>query len=385
MKKWSIVVGSLVVILGVCGVGVGLAGLKYLQIQAAMAAGGHGMMPETVTAYPAKPIRFRQVASAVGTVVAPQWITLRNEVSGAVHEIKLKSGGTVEKDEVLLELDISVEKASYAAALARCRITESTFKRMQQAFQSKASTDLEVEQAEAEYSQAQAEAGRIKAIIEKKTLRAPFKARVGLVNVHVGQYLSEGTEITTLQGKDDYVHIDFMLPQTIADQVHENQAITIHHNDVKLSAVLAAMDSKADRATRNMLVRGTLKNPPESLSPNDSVSVEIEYGPEIEVLSVPIESIRRTPSGAHVFLVEQGDEMQKATMRPVMLGRVVQGVQSVMTGLKAGEQVISDGSFKLRDGSPIIVRDSSQKTSTESQASTSSPASSSTHGSSSEK
>lgn len=357
MKKLITILGSLAVIVSVAAVAGGIAWVKQKQMELAASGGGLGPMPETVTAYAVEPLSFRQSASAVGTVVAPRWITLRNEVAGAVSRITLESGAVVNQGDLMLELDKNVEQASLESAEARCKITESTYKRTKQAFAMKAVTDLEVEQAEAEYEQSIAERARLQAIIEKKTLRAPFRARAGIINVHRGQYLPEGTEITTLQGIDDYVHIDFMLPQTVADQVTVGQTVSLLHAEMKLYGVVDALDAKSDRATRNLMVRANLKSPPASLSPNDSVRVDVEYGPEIPAMTVPIESIRRTPSGAHVFVVDTDANGNKiASMRMVLPGRTIGNRQAIMNGLKEGEQVIADGSFKLREGSPIVAR-----------------------------
>ncbi len=363
MKSLVSVLASIAVLLGVFGVAGGVAWVKYIQIEQAKAAGGYGPMPETITARDVEPITFRQSATSVGTVVASKWITLRNEVSGAVVRLSVTSGSMVNQGDVMIELDKSVEQASLESAAARCKINESTFKRMKQAFQSKASTELEVEQSEAELAQSKAEFARLQAIIEKKTMRAPFRARAGLINIHPGQFLAEGTEITTLQGVGDFINIDFMMPQTIADQLKIDQEVTIQHAGGNFQATVKAFDSKADRSTRNLLVRAELRNPAESLTPNDSVHVDVEYGPEIQVMSVPIEAIRRTPMGAHVFVVEEDSKGGKiASMRTVIPGRTIGGRQAIMSGLSQQQQVIADGSFKLREGSPIVV---SQSASTE--------------------
>lgn len=352
-SKFSALVGSVVVLLVLAGVGGGIAWIKKQQILAAMANGGPPEMPEAVTIYAAKPAKFRLSTLAVGTVVAPRWVTLRNEVSGSVAALHVTSGSHVEANTVMIELDKSVEQASMEAASARVRITESTFKRLKSA-RSQATTELEIEQAEAELAQAQAEHSRLQAIIEKKTMRAPFAAKVGLLNLHPGQYLSEGTEITFLQGVDDYILVDFMVSQTVADQVALDQAVLVRHGELCLPAKLVALDTKADRSTRNTMMRAELRNPPPNLTPNDSVDIEIEYGPELSGLSIPIAAIRRTPSGAHVFVAEgQADGSLKASMRTVIPGKVLGDQQVIMQGLEDGDQVIADGSFKLDDGSKV--------------------------------
>ncbi len=359
-KTLTLIFGSLAVLLATLGVGGGLAWFKYDQIRKAQAAGPPPMMPEMVSTAKVETIRFRQAATAVGTVMAPRWITLRNEVSGAIEELFVQSGQEVEIGQKLLVLDQSVEAASLDAAKARLDIAQSIYRRNYKMSSSEAVSEMELEQSEAEMRQAKAEVSRLEAIIAKKTIRAPFSAQLGILNVYEGQYLPEGSEIAPLQGRDDFVFVDFMLPQTVADEVTESEEVKIEYKLETLVGKIVAFDSRADRSTRNLLVRAELKNPPKGLSPNDSVRVEVPYGPEIEAQSIPMESLRRTPTGAHVFVVEQDQEGRMvAAIRPVLPGRIVGNRLTVMTGLSDADRVISEGSFKLRDGVLIAEKENS--------------------------
>lgn len=362
MKRLSTVIGSLLLFLSILGIAIGIVYIKYRQIAASMAGGPPPEMPETITVFPVTSVTFRPTTSAVGTVVAPRWVALRNEVSGAVLNLQVTSGSLVEAGMVMIELDKTVEQASLESAAARVKITESTFKRLKLAAKSQATTELEVEQAEAELAQAKAEMSRLQAIIEKKTMRAPFRARAGLINIHPGQFLSEGTEITTLQGIDDYVHVDFMVPQNVADQMKLDQSVAVQVGSECLRARVVAFDSKADRATRNTMVRAELKNPPSILTPNDSVDVEVEYGDEMRAMSVPIAAVRRTPAGAHVFVAEKdASGAMRATLRTIIPGKVLGDRQVILSNLQESDQVIADGSFKLQDGSMIAIQDAGSK------------------------
>lgn len=348
------ILGSFAVLLFVAGIGGGLAWFKYSQIMQAQNAPPRPEPQEVVMLADVKPIGFQQSASAVGTVLAPKWVALRNEVSGAILSIPMKSGQIVEKGAVLLELDKSVEQASYESAAAKVKIAESVLKRNQQAYQVRATTELEVEQSQAEYAQANAELSRLNAILEKKTIRSPFRGRVGLINVHEGQFLSEGTELSTLQGIDEFVYVDFMMAQSVADEVVEGQAIEVEHANCKYVGKILAIDSRADRSTRNLMARAEVRKPPISMSPYDSVKVQIDYGREIAALSVPIESLRRSPIGAYVYVVEPDKEgVLRAAQRIVKAGRTIGNRIAIFEGLKENERVIADGSFKVRPGGAV--------------------------------
>lgn len=365
----KLVVGSAGVLLATIAIGLGLASFKRWQIQQAMAAGGPPPPSFVVTTAPVESISFRQSSTSVGTVMAPRWIGLRNEVSGAIVKMEFQSGQIVEQGQVLIELDKAVELASLEAAKARHAIADSTYRRNYKIAASEAVSALELEQSEGELRQAKAEINRLEAIIAKKTMHAPFRAQVGILNVNLGQYLSEGTEITTLQGIDDYVFVDFMLPQSIADQVEENEEVEIEHRGHTLVGKIVAFDSRADRSTRNLLVRARLDQPPKELSPNDSVRVETPYGPEVHAQSIPVEALRRTPSGAHVFIVEQDQQGNAiASERVVLPGRAMGTRLAILSGLTELDRVITDGSFKLQDGALIsdAVATQSAKTQAES-------------------
>ncbi len=196
MNKWlnrlGTLAGSIALFLVVLGIGYAIYRTKASMMAQQMAAPPPPEMPEAVSLIQAKPQAYRQNITSIGTVVAPRWITLRNEIPGRIVSMTLADGAIVEKDQILLELDHSVEDAQLKSAEARQRIAQSIFDRTRRAADANASSGAELDQADGELAQAGAEVERLHAIIAKKTLRAPFRARVGLLNMHLGQYLMEG-------------------------------------------------------------------------------------------------------------------------------------------------------------------------------------------------
>ena len=357
MRFVSASTGTSVVLVLVVASGLGLlARWKYLQISAPMPAPVES--PEVVGTEAAVAIQTRSTATAVGTILSPRSIQLRTELVGTIARISFKPGQIVEADQVLLEMDSSVERAQLDSALAMRQVADSTYKRTKQAFDSRAISDLELEQSVGMLAQAKSEVSRLEAIIRKKTLRAPFRAAAGLFDVHEGQYLPEGTPITMLQGIENYAFVDFMMPQQVADFIHAGDSISILSSASEvLSASVVAVDSQADKLTRNVMARARVESPPATMQPNDSVKLFIEYGPLLDSVRVPFTSVRSAPTGSFVYIaeVDSSDETKlRARTRNVLPGRSVGENLSILSGLKAGERVVTDGSFKLRDGVWIV-------------------------------
>ena len=182
-------------------------------------------------------------------------------------------------------------------------------------------------------------------------MRAPFRAQAGLFEIQVGQYLPEGAQITMLQGIDEYVYIDFMMPQQAADDLHVGDEIKLAGQPKPCPAKIVAVDSQADRVTRNVMARARLDNPPASMQPNDSVRIELEYGNTVDALAIPAAALRRSPKGAFVWVVEpdpKETEKLKVRDQSVEPGKMIGQKVAILSGLTADQTVVSDGSFKLR-------------------------------------
>ena len=312
----------------------------------------HPESPEAVGIATVLPIEMTSSATAIGTVLAPKSIQLRTELVGMVSEVFFKPGELVEANQDLVHFDTSVEELQLKSAEAIRRISESNYRRSEQASSARAISDLELEQAKTSLEQANAEVERLKVIIEKKRLRAPFRARAGLFDLHKGQYLPEGTSITMLQGIDEYVHVDFMMSQQIADFLKVGDCVFVNSATKLTPAMIIAIDSQADKVTRNVMARAKLENPPSTLLPNDSVRLEIKFGPKVSTVKIPFTALRTSPAGAFVYVAQRDatdPKKLRAVMRSVVPGTSVGEFITIEKGLQEGETVVTDGSFKLRD------------------------------------
>lgn len=350
---------SLLLIFAVVAVAGALAAWKHhRRAQDSAAARDQPQPVEAVTQALATKREYRQTTTSIGTVLALRSIALRNELPGTVRTVALEPGSIVEPGQVLVALDVSVEEAELAALQATAVLAETNLRRRQQLLTSGAEPTAEVERALAERDVALAQIERLRATIGRKTIRAPFRARVGLSDVHPGQFLETGTLLTTLQGVDPAVHIDFDVAQQVASDLRAGDEIEVgaQTEATRQRARIVAVDARIDANTRNATVRARLEQPPASLTPGASVRVHIAHGHSRDVVVVPASAIRRGPTGDHVFVIEDDPQGHaRVKLRRVESGPATGDEALIFTGLSPGERVAASGSFKLRDEARIAV------------------------------
>src|SRR5947209_33585 len=254
-------VGS-AVLLGTLALTAGsLVAWKHASARKADAAAASQPEPiESVTLAVARARQYRPTTTSIGTVLALNSITLRNELPGTVREVMLIPGQVVEPGTILVALDVAVEEADLEAQTAQADLAKTTLARLERLRQADAASQEEVDQARAARDVAAAQIARTRAIIARKTIRAPFRARVGLADIHPGQYLNEGTELTTLQGVDAAAHVDFTVAQAVAAQLRAGESVAVFApgDSNPIEARIVALDSRVDPVTRNALVRARI-------------------------------------------------------------------------------------------------------------------------------
>jgi membrane fusion protein (multidrug efflux system) len=355
-RSW---IGSLLLLAVLVATAAGLAAWKYAATQEANAASANQPEPiESVMAAVARAVEHRQTTTSIGTVLALRSITLRNELAGTVRQVLFTPGQVVEAGRVLVAIDVSVEEAELKAQEAQVVLAEATLDRMQRARQNRAVSELEVDRARAERDVALAQLARTKAVIARKTIRAPFRARVGLADVHPGQYLNEGTQLTTLQGVDDAAHVDFTVAQRVAASLRVGGSVDIFATSEAspTPARIVALDSRIDATTRNALVRARIEGAANAPAPGASVRVRVPVGPARAAVAIPVSALRKGPGGDHVFVIAADKEGQtRAHVRQVAAGAMLGDEVVVVSGLAAGERVAASGSFKLRDAVLVAI------------------------------
>jgi len=352
-------VGSALLVTTVLALAGGLAAWKRSSLRASDAASASQPEPmESITAAVATPTQNRPSTTSVGTVLALRSISLRNEVPGTVHQARLVPGQVVERGALLVALDVSVEEAELEAEQAQAELAQTTLNRVKSLSGERAVAQQEVDQALAQRDVALAQIARTRAIIARKTIRAPFRARIGISDVHEGQYLKEGDLLTTLQGVDEALHVDFTVAQRVAAGLHVGDPVqVVAGGETIIPARIIAIDERVDPTTRNAMVRARIERTAAAPAPGASVSVRVPVGQPEPAVAIPATALRKGPSGDHVFVLATAkDGKLRASARIVRSGAVMGDSVIILQGLKAGEQVATSGSFKLREGVLVVVQ-----------------------------
>lgn len=354
LKKWSVAVAVILAIVGV------LVVYKVLDIQAGIAE--FEQQPEyaeSVEATTAGRIEFTPSTQVMGEVVAPQRVELRNELAGKIQAINFSSGDNVSAGEVLIQMDVSEELARLNSAKARVELAKTTNKRIGSLRHTNAVSEERYDQTLAELRIAEAEAALLKAIIEKKTLRAPFDAVAGIHQFEAGQHLEENTLITTLIGLQDYVWVDFSLSQFYKPlSVGSEVSIVIvsgSQESVEESAVAAkiiARDTSISSDARSRKYRTRVETSGLTLVPNTVVAVNVPIGQSVQKVVIPTVAILHSAVGPYVYRLVPDEQAggYRAKQQPVNLGAQLENQTIVETGLSEGDLVAAQGAFKLSEG-----------------------------------
>lgn len=352
-------IGSATLLAAVIGLGLGLFAWKHVSLRKAEAAAANPPeAAESVVAAIAAPRQHEKTTTSIGTVVALRSITLRNELPGTVRSVALVPGRIVEAGTVLVALDVSVETAELKAQEAQATLAQSMLERMQRLssrqFVSKADLDRTLSEREV----ALAQIARAKAVIARKTIRAPFRARVGIADVHPGQFLAEGTLLTTLQGVDDAAYVDFSVAQQVGGALRAGDAVEVAASGsaAPIAAKIVAIDARVDPGTRNATVRAKIEHTADAPAPGASVRVQVPVGAAQLAVAVPLGAVRKGPGGDEVFvLAADGEGRTRAHARKVRVEAMLEREAVIGGGLDAGETIAAAGSFKLRDGALVAV------------------------------
>jgi len=350
--------GSVGIVLTVVLLGVVLAVWKYASLRAADAAAAIRHEPlESVTVAVARPVEHRRTTSSIGTVHAMQSITLRNEAPGTVRQVAMEPGQIVDAGTVLVALDVAVEEAELRAQQAQAALAETQLARIRRLRADGVAPEMEFDRAVAERDVALANSARTRAVIERKTIRAPFRARVGIADVHPGQYLNEGTQLTTLQSVEDDVHVDFAVTQDVAASLRVGDSVDVFGPaGTPAAAAIVAVDARVDPATRNVLVRARI-DAADAAAPGASVRVQVPVGPPITAVAVPISALRKGPTGDHVFVIADAADGPRAQLRTVQSAAATGDEVVIQQGITVGERVAASGAFKLYEGARVAIVD----------------------------
>jgi len=348
---------------------IGALGLvKFRQIQEAMGqAAAFQPPPEAVTTVVAPMERWPATLSAIGTIAPVQGVTVSADLPGIIDRIAFESGGSFHEGDVLVQLDTRQEQAQLAAVEAERDLARLNFERLEGLVKDGAISRADYDRAAAEQKQTEAKVGEIQATIARKTIRAPFSGVLGIRQVNLGQYLSAGDAVVPLQSLDP-IYVNFSVPQQDAGQVHTGHNVRVTTGDlakIEYAGRITAINSIVDEATRNIQLQATLANPKGALRPGMFVQAEVLLGASRPVVTLPGSAISYAPYGDSVFVVTDLKDQNGQTYRGVRQQFVKLGASrgdqiAVLSGLKAGEEIVSSGVFKLRNGASVLVNNKVQ-------------------------
>jgi membrane fusion protein (multidrug efflux system) len=342
--------------------------VKYQQIQAAIAQGAsYQPPPEAVTTLVAEHEPWQDSVGSIGTLEAVHGVTVSADLPGIVEKITFDSGEPVREGDPLVLLDTRQERAQLKAAEARRELTRLSLDRVMGLREKGVTSQAELDSAQAEYDQAVANVGEINAAIDRKAIRAPFTGILGIRQVNLGQYLRSGDPVVPLQSLDP-IHVNFDVPQQELSKVGVGSDVRMTSEGIpgaELSGRVTAIDSIVDRATRNVQVQATLRNADGLLRPGMFVEVRVLLDTGRPVVTLPASAILYAPYGDSVFVVEDitapdGRVYRGVRQQFVKLGGARGDQIAILSGVEPGQEVVTSGTFKLRNGAAVLVNNDIQ-------------------------
>jgi len=325
--------------------------------------------PQTIATVQAQSTPWQSALNSVGSVVAINGANLSAEVGGIVDTIDFQSGDDVKTGQLLLTLRANNDPAVLAQLQATAKLDEITYQRDVKQFGADAVSQATVDTDRATLAAAQAQVQAQQATMAEKQVKAPFAGRLGIRQVDLGQYLAAGTQIVTLQQLDP-LYIDFYLPQQALAQISTGQAVNIGidaYPDKTFQGTISAINSAVDTTTRTVQVRATLQNPDLLLRPGMFGTVTVNVGQPKNLVTLPLTAVAYNSFGDTVFIVTHGKDAKGkdelvANQAFVVLGDTRGDQVAVLNGVKQGDQVVSAGQIKLKNGSVVLINNSIQPT-----------------------
>ncbi len=337
----------------------GLAYVKYGQIQGSIAMFSKPMPAPAVSATKVTATRWEPTLGSVGTLQSVQGVMVSNQVSGQVKEIAFESGQEVRAGEVLLQLDDDVDRADLEGLMAAERLADIKLERNRALLKDRAVSRGDFDETTAQLDQVRAQVKAKQALIDKKTLRAPFAGRLGIRQVNLGQFLPAGSDIVLLEALDP-LYVDYALPERHLDKLRVGQPVTLRVASSPgrtFEGTIAAISPGIDRGTRNISLRARLGNSDLALRPGMFARVETLLPAEEQVLTLPREAITFNTYGDSVFLIQEKEGKTVVQRRQVKTGAVRGDEVAVLEGLEPGDRVVSAGHVKLNNGQEVAIKE----------------------------
>lgn len=352
------------VILGLLAVFLIVGGIKFLQIMTLISTGKKMVPPPTtVTSATVKQADWQPSLTAIGSVTPVQGAMISAELAGTVAAINFQSGTPVKKGDVLLKLDASAEEAQLRAAQSDAQLAKNDFDRARDLASRKVISKAELDAAQAKFDQKKAAVDNVQSIIDKKQIRAPFDGAAGIRAVNPGQMVKVGDPLVSLQALDR-VFVDFSLPQQQLAEVQPELPVKVATDaipDREFEGKLTAVNSAIDASTRSVSVQATLENPDHALRAGMFARVQVLLPQKKPTLYIPATAVSYAPYGNSVYVIEKKRDEKTGKDALLLRQQFIRTSETrgdfvaVTEGLKAGNEIVSTGVFKLRNGMNVVV------------------------------
>ena len=329
---------------------------------------GMQMPPVTVTAMKAELHDWQPQLKAVGSLRAVRGVDVTSEISGLVRTLHFKSGDDVKAGKVLVQLNADSDIAQLRSLQAAAELAGTVYMRDRKQFDVQAISQATLDADIADLKSKRAQVAQQVALVDKKTIRAPFAGRLGISTVNPGQYINPGDKIVTLQSLDS-IYCDFLLPQQELSRVSLGQKVIVTSDTYpgrRFDGRITAINPQVDAATRNFQAEATLANPKHELLPGMYASVEVQAGSVERHLTLPQTAVTYNAYGDTVFIVEEsgkgpdGKPLLTARQTFVTVGSTRGDQVAVAQGIKEGDVVVTSGQIKLKNGSQVIINNQVQ-------------------------
>lgn len=337
----------------------GWYGIKKIFIMVMMS--NYTMPPITVSSVVATEKNWRSYVESVGSLSAVNGVELSTEASGIVRFIHINSGQNVKKGDLIIELDTRLQKAALKDKAAQLKLTQIDYEREKKLYEKRVTAQSTLDKSLAALQKAEAAYEIVNAEIDQKTIEAPFDGRVGIRQVNLGQYVSPGTPMVSLQALSP-LFVDFNLPEQYVKDLYIKQPIEIIVNNIEktpISGMITAINSKVDQVTRNILVQATIPNNAHLLYPGMYALVRIWLQDTGRKIVIPQSAISYSLSGDYVFLIKKDGDKKDSPLRTrrqyIKVGERRGNEAVILSGLKAGDVIVSSGQLKLRNESHVVI------------------------------
>jgi membrane fusion protein (multidrug efflux system) len=349
-------------VLGLLVLFVVLAAIKAMQIRKMMAM-PMVIPPTTVSSVQVKEDNWPPIFSSVGTISAVQGAMVSAELAGTVAEIKFENGAVAKKGDVLMRLDASSEEAQLKSSEADLELARSDLARARDLAARNVVSKAELDAAESKFKQKEGIVNNMRSMIGKKEVLAPFDGQLGIRQVNVGQMITAGQQVVSLQALDP-LYVDFALPQQDLPKLSQGLEVRVHTDVVagrEFPGKLTALNSSIDPITRNVTLQATIENKDRALRPGMFAKVEVLLPEKQKTLIVPGTAVSYAPYGDSVFVIEKktdektGKESLMLRQAFVRVGEARGDFVSITQGVEPNQTVVAAGVFKLRNGMPVVI------------------------------